>query len=60
MKKQYITPTTTVFVCRSQQLLSVSTVVNSSVGLEWGGEDLTGLESDAPLLDILMDVGQEY
>ena len=51
MKKQYITPTTTVFVCHGQQLLSASTV-NSNVDIDWGGEDPIGLESDAPLLDL--------
>jgi len=55
MKKQYITPTTTVIVCRGQQLLSTSTVVYSNVDIDWGGEDPIGLESDAPLLDLSLD-----
>jgi len=54
MKKQYITPTTTVIVCSEQHLLSAS-IVYSNVDIEWGEVDLTGLESDAPLLDILLD-----
>ena len=53
MKKQYITPTTTVFFCQAQQLLSAS-IVNSNLDIDWGGEDLIGRESDAPLLDILL------
>ncbi|MBR2114685.1 MAG: hypothetical protein IJ929_08475 [Prevotella sp.] len=45
MKKQYITPTITVVVCDEQLLLSTSTV-DSNVDIDWGGEDLTGLESE--------------
>ena len=54
MKKQYITPTTTVIVCDEQQLLSTSSV-NSNVDIDWGGEDPTGLESDAPFLGLNLD-----
>ena len=58
MKREYISPLTSVYVCRRQELLTVSNV-GSNVGIEWGGEDLDGLfESDAPMLEDIILLGK--
>ena len=54
MKKQYITPTATIFVCQGLQLLYVSNV-DSNVNINWGGADNSGLESDARFWDLYLD-----
>jgi hypothetical protein len=54
MKREYISPLTSVYVCRRQELLTVSSV-GSNVEIEWGGEDIDGLlESDAPMLEEIL------
>ena len=54
MNREYISPLTSVYVCRRQELLTVSSV-GSNVEIEWGGEDIDGLlESDAPMLEEIL------
>lgn len=48
MKKEYIKPLISVYVCNELELLTTSSVT-SDIGIEWGETDIDGqYEADAP------------